>query len=102
MLDKRLFQIARAHGTAAGEDVSEEEILQARDIVLESARKANRLDKIAYVRELRATKDLKDYSKAIESAIMLGAKYCISYFPRDGNYLEDMRRFAREVMPSFM
>ena len=95
-----LFNVA--HGTAAGEDVSEEEILQGRDIVLEAARKANRHDKIAYVRELRATKDLKGYSKVIELAIKLGAKYCISYFPRDGNYLEDMRRFAKEVMPSFM
>jgi len=94
-----LFNVAG--GTAAGEDVGEEEILQARDVVLEAARKANRLDKIAYVRELRATKDLNDYSRGIEQAIRLDAKYCIVYFPRDGNYIEEMRRFAKEIMPSY-
>ena len=95
-----LFNVS--HTTATGEEVNEAEILKSRDVVLETARKTNRLDKIAYVRELRIGRgSLKNYSDEIESAIRLGAKYLILYFPRDGTYLKYMRKFAKEVMPSF-
>jgi hypothetical protein len=43
----------------------------------------------------------KIYPKKIEEAIESDAKYLITYFPREHKYLDYMRNFASEVMPSF-
>lgn len=95
-----IFNVASS--TASGEEVSEEELQKARDLVLETARKENRIDKIAYAKDLRRRQyEPKGYSEDIELAIRLGAKYLITGFPRDKNYLEYLKNFAREVMPSF-
>jgi alkanesulfonate monooxygenase SsuD/methylene tetrahydromethanopterin reductase-like flavin-dependent oxidoreductase (luciferase family) len=88
--------------TAKGEEVRREEILKSRDAVLEVAGRANRIDKIAYAVSLRGTQyDPRNYFLGIESAIELGAKFLVTYFPRDKDYLKNMKNFADEVMPSF-
>jgi alkanesulfonate monooxygenase SsuD/methylene tetrahydromethanopterin reductase-like flavin-dependent oxidoreductase (luciferase family) len=95
-----IFNVASS--TAKGEEADKKEIQESRDIVLETAREANRADKIAYALDVRRSRyDPKDYSDDIESAIELGAKFLITYFPRDKDYLDNMKNFAKEVMPSF-
>jgi alkanesulfonate monooxygenase SsuD/methylene tetrahydromethanopterin reductase-like flavin-dependent oxidoreductase (luciferase family) len=95
-----IFNVAAQ--TAKGEAVNEEEIQESRDIVLDAAKKENRIDKIAYAKDLRRRQyDSKSYSDDAESAIKLGAKFLITYFPRDGKYLEYMKNFAKEILSSF-
>lgn len=95
-----IFNVAST--TANGETASEEEIQESRDLVYETAKKENRADRIAYAKDLRRNQyDPKNYSDDIEAAIGLGAKYLITSFPRDRDYLEYMKNFAVEVMPSY-
>ena len=95
-----IFNVAST--TAKGETVDEEEIQKSRDTVLETARKLNRADKIAYAKDLRRSQyNPKDYSDDAESAIEMGTKFLITYFPRDRDYLKHIKNFAKEVMPSF-
>jgi alkanesulfonate monooxygenase SsuD/methylene tetrahydromethanopterin reductase-like flavin-dependent oxidoreductase (luciferase family) len=88
--------------TAEGEETSESEVQKGRDYVYSVARKAGRSGKAAYAVDLRGSRYTAEvYTKIIESAIQSDAKYMITYFPRDENYLDYVKSFAREVMPSF-
>jgi alkanesulfonate monooxygenase SsuD/methylene tetrahydromethanopterin reductase-like flavin-dependent oxidoreductase (luciferase family) len=106
----RMLGLAGRHGdifnvtsrTATGEETSQSEVLKCRDYVYEAARKAGRPSKPAYAVSLRGSRYTPEsYAERVESAIELGAKYLITYFPRDEKYLDYMRSFAGEVMPSF-
>lgn len=88
--------------TAMGEETGQEEVLKGRDFVYEVSRKANRSDKPAYAMSLRGDKYSPErYIESIESAIELDAKYLVTYFPRDHKYLEYVKNFATDIMPSF-
>lgn len=106
----RMLRLAGKYGdlfnvtsrTAEGEEVGQEEVLKGRDYVFETARKAGREDKVAYAMSLRRSRyDPKNYADDIESALGMGVKCLITYFPRDGDYFEYMRNFAKEIMPSY-
>ena len=71
--------------------------------VLKAAKKANRVDMIAFMAGSmgsRSPYDLKDYSQRVEEAIEEGANYYLTALPRN-TYIESMRRFAKEIIPSF-
>jgi alkanesulfonate monooxygenase SsuD/methylene tetrahydromethanopterin reductase-like flavin-dependent oxidoreductase (luciferase family) len=71
-------------------------------LVLESARKNGREDKIGFasLSFSRERYDQKEASKLVGEARDHGAQFFIMGFPRQ-NYSESMKDFAREVMPSF-
>jgi len=106
----RMLRLAGRYGdlfnvtsrTANGEEVGQEEVLKSRDYVFEVARNACRGDEVAYAMSLRRNQyDPKNYADDIESAIGMGAKVLVTYFPRDDDYIENMRNFAKEIMPSY-
>ena len=80
-------------------EVSEE----MREKVLRAARKANRVEKVAFMAGPMGSMspfDLKESSKRVEDAIETGASYYLTAFPRN-TYIESMQIFAKEIMPSF-
>jgi alkanesulfonate monooxygenase SsuD/methylene tetrahydromethanopterin reductase-like flavin-dependent oxidoreductase (luciferase family) len=88
--------------TARGEETSQEEVLKNRDYVYDVAEKVGRPGKVAYAMSLRGNQYSPEiYSEKIEAAVELDAKYLVTYFPRDHKYLDYVRSFASEVMPSF-
>lgn len=106
----RMLRLAGKYGdlfnvtsqTAKGEEVSEEQVLKDRDYVFDVARKFNRNSKMAYAMDLRRNQyDQNQYAEDIEAAIEKGARFLVTYFPRDKNYIEYMKNFAEEIMPSF-
>jgi alkanesulfonate monooxygenase SsuD/methylene tetrahydromethanopterin reductase-like flavin-dependent oxidoreductase (luciferase family) len=89
--------------TAKGEETGHEEVLKGRDYVFEAARKANRAGKVDYAMSLRRNQyEQNKYIEDIDSAINLGAKSLVTYFPRDENYMEYVRDFAKEIIPSYI
>jgi len=77
---------------------------EARTKVLEAARRANREDKLAFMEgEMGAMSrvDLVDYPRRIEAALEDRAEYYMVAFPMGKGYLDSMRKFACEVMPSY-
>jgi alkanesulfonate monooxygenase SsuD/methylene tetrahydromethanopterin reductase-like flavin-dependent oxidoreductase (luciferase family) len=76
---------------------------QMHEKVLRAARKANRVEKVAFMAGpmgSMAPFNLTDCSQRIEAAIETGASYYLTAFPRT-TYLESMQRFTKEIMPSF-
>jgi alkanesulfonate monooxygenase SsuD/methylene tetrahydromethanopterin reductase-like flavin-dependent oxidoreductase (luciferase family) len=71
--------------------------------VLESAKNANRADKIAFMAGAMGSRhryDSTEYSQRVEAAAENGASYFLTSFPRS-EFIDAMRRFTREVKPSF-
>jgi alkanesulfonate monooxygenase SsuD/methylene tetrahydromethanopterin reductase-like flavin-dependent oxidoreductase (luciferase family) len=88
--------------TAKGEETSPAEVKKGIDYVYRIAKKSGLTKKPAYSMSIRENQYTPEkYKKSIESAIEQNATYLATYFPRDENYLEYMRNFAKEVMPSF-
>lgn len=75
---------------------------EAKRIVIESAKKNGRQDKIAFagLSFSREKYDRNELSKIIGQAKDEGCEYFISGFPRTG-HMDAMKDFAKEVMPSF-
>jgi len=74
-----------------------------REKVLKAAKKANRVDKVAFMAGSMgsmAQYDFKEYSQRVEEAIDVGAHYYLTALPRS-TYIESMRRFVKEIIPSF-
>jgi hypothetical protein len=72
--------------------------------VMESARKHNRTDKIAFMAGSMGSRgpyDLNRYSERVDSAVEFGASYFLTSFPRTNTFIESMRRFSKDVMPSY-
>lgn len=72
--------------------------------VMESAKKFNRTDKIAFMAGSmgsRGSYDLKRYSERVDAAVELGASFFLTSFPRTDTFIESMRRFSKDVMPSY-
>lgn len=73
--------------------------------VLNAAKKLNRADKISFMAGSLSTTDPyneEGYFKKIEDAIDLGASYFLTPFPHNINRVKAMRKFAKDVMPSFV
>jgi alkanesulfonate monooxygenase len=71
--------------------------------VLKAAKKANRVDKVAFMAGSMGSMspyDLKEYSQRVEEATELGVSYYLTALPRNA-YVESMKRFAKEIIPSF-
>ena len=85
--------------------VSEEQIKQSKEHVLKTAEKANRTSRIAiaagstHIEQVKY--EPKEYFSNVESAVKSGATYYLTPFPATEDFMESMRKFAREIMPSF-
>lgn len=76
---------------------------EIRSKVLEAAAGTKRVGKIAFMlgdMGARSPYDSNDYAEKIEAAADWGASYYNTAFPRD-SLVESMRRFAKEIMPSY-
>jgi len=76
---------------------------EMREKVLKAARKANRVEKVAFMAGPMGSMspfDLKESSQRVEEAIETGASYYLTALPRN-TYIESMQRFAKDIMPSF-
>ena len=71
---------------------------------MKAAKKFNRTDKIAFMTASMGSNlpyDQKSYNDKIEAALETGASYFLTNFPRNEKVIDSMRKFAREIMPSF-
>ena len=77
---------------------------EMKETILKAAEKAGRADKIEFIGGIMgamAPYDAGEYQKIVEMAEKTGAKVCNIAFPRD-TIVQDMERFAKEVMPSYL
>jgi alkanesulfonate monooxygenase SsuD/methylene tetrahydromethanopterin reductase-like flavin-dependent oxidoreductase (luciferase family) len=73
--------------------------------VLDSAERVNRKDQIAFMSGplgSRKPYDTKECMAEVESAVNQGAAYFLISFLRNKDFIKTMRKFADEVMPSFI
>jgi len=78
--------------------------VEARKKVLRAAENADRADKIGFMTGSmmgRQITDTNEFVKAVESANDAGDRYYLVGLPRDETGIETIRKFAKEVMPSF-
>jgi hypothetical protein len=78
--------------------------VQMKETVLEAAEEAGRTDKLEFIGGIMgamAPYDAKEYAKFIEVAEKSGAMVCNIAFPRD-TIVEDIKKFAIEVLPSYL
>ena len=77
---------------------------EKKETVLRAAKKMHRADKITFMAGAMGSKgpyDSKEYSEKIEAAKGTGAHIFLTSFPRSKNFTDVVRRFAKEVMPSY-
>lgn len=77
---------------------------KARIIVSQEARRAGRLNKLAFAAGspvYREKFDLKAVEKDVETATESGSLYYVTPFPLD-TYLDNMREFAGTILPSYL
>lgn len=77
---------------------------QVKEKVLTEATQVGRADKIAFMAGPLITTtpyDPRAHSNQVETAVKTGASYYLSSFLRNEQFIDSMRRFASEVMPSF-
>jgi alkanesulfonate monooxygenase SsuD/methylene tetrahydromethanopterin reductase-like flavin-dependent oxidoreductase (luciferase family) len=77
---------------------------EGKEAVLNAAKKVKRADKIAFMAGTLGTRtafDTKEYFKKVEAAQETNASYFLTSFPRNGEFIKSMRRFTKEIMPSF-
>lgn len=83
---------------------SAEDYEEKKKKVLKTAERENRANKLAFMAGVlgsRTRYDSKEYLEKVEAAIEAGASYFLVSFPRDEKVIDSIRRFAREIMPSF-
>lgn len=68
-----------------------------KQIVKESAKLYNRTDKLAFMVGEMASSDMKDYPLKVQNAADSGAAYYLASLRR----IEDIKKFAKEIIPSF-
>ncbi len=76
---------------------------KARTIVSQEARRVGRLNKLAFAAGspvYREKFDLKAVEKDVETAAENGSLYYVTPFPQD-TYLDNMREFAKAILPSY-
>lgn len=77
---------------------------EGKEKVLKAAEKLDRANKIAFMADgmgSEAPYDATEYSRKVEAAREAGASYILVAFPRNEDIVHSIRRFAKEVMPSF-
>ena len=77
---------------------------QVKETVLKAAEEAGRTDKLEFIGGIMAAMapyNTKEYTKIIENAEKSGATVCNIAFPRD-TIVEDIKKFAKEVLPSYL
>ena len=77
---------------------------EMKETVLSAAEKAGRADKVHFIGGIMGAMvpyDTKEYAKIVEMAEKTEAKVCNIAFQRD-TIVEDMERFAKEIMPSYL
>ncbi len=78
--------------------------VEARKTIMKAAERANRVDEISFMSGSmmgQRTTDTSEFIKLVGSAQDAGDKYYLISLPRDGTGLETIRKFAKEVIPSF-
>ena len=78
--------------------------VEARKTIMKAAESANRVDKIGFMSGSMMGQQITDtteFMKIVESAKDAGDEYYMISLPRDETGLETIRKFAKEVMPSF-
>jgi len=78
--------------------------VEARKTIMKAAEKANRVDKISFMSGSmmgQSTTDTNEFMKIVGSAQDAGDKYYLFSLPRDDTGLETIRKYAKEVIPSF-
>lgn len=78
--------------------------VEARKTIMKAAKSANRVDKIGFMSGSMMGQQITDtteFMKIVESAKDAGDEYYMISLPRDETGLETIRKFAKEVMPSF-
>jgi len=81
-----------------------EDYLEGKTKVLRTAERVNRKNQIMFMAggmSSRGSYDSKEFFKRIEAAVERGASYFLTSFSRNEEIVGSMRRFAKEVMPSF-
>ena len=81
-----------------------EDYLEGKTKVLRTAGRVNRKNQIMFMAggmSSRGPYDSKEFFKRIEAAVERGASYFLTSFSRNEEIVGSMRRFAKEVMPSF-
>ena len=77
---------------------------EAKQIVLDAARKANRVDSIGIMTGAMRGQEITDTGeimKLVESARDAGDEYYLVSLPRDETGIETITKFAEEIFPSF-
>lgn len=77
---------------------------EMKETVLDAAENAGRRDKVEFIGGMMgamAPYDAKEYGKIVEMAERTGATTCNIAFPRQ-TIVEDIKKFASEVMPSYL
>jgi alkanesulfonate monooxygenase SsuD/methylene tetrahydromethanopterin reductase-like flavin-dependent oxidoreductase (luciferase family) len=80
-----------------------EDYEKMKDKVLMAAKRTKRADKIAFMAGAMGSRtpyDSMEYIKRVETAVETGANYFLTAFPRT-EFIDAMRSFSKEVMPSF-
>lgn len=80
-----------------------EEYEEGKKKVLKVAKRLNRTDKIGFMAGGMSAipYDQKKYHRRVEEAVEVGASYFQTSFPRNKSLVNSVRRFAREIIPSF-
>jgi len=76
---------------------------EMKEIVLGAAEEAGRADKIEFIGGVMGMEEpykAENYERVIADAEGKGCTYCNVAFPRD-SIVEDIRRFAKEILPSY-
>ncbi len=78
--------------------------VEARKTIMKAAESANRVDEISFMSGSMMGQQITDtteFIKIVEAAKDAGDEYYMISLPRDETGLETIRKFAKEVMPSF-
>jgi len=102
---KRMLALAGTYGNICFIPNTQtlEEFEEGKKRVLRVAERLNRTDEIAFMAGAMSgtSYDQKEYCRRVEEAIEVGASYFQVSFPRNESLVQPLRRFAREIIPSF-
>lgn len=84
---------------------SPESYAEGKEKVLKAAKRVNRANTIAFMAGAMGSTgpyNSKEYRGKVEAAEETGASYFLTSFPRNEEIIDSMRKFAKEVIPSFI
>jgi alkanesulfonate monooxygenase SsuD/methylene tetrahydromethanopterin reductase-like flavin-dependent oxidoreductase (luciferase family) len=81
------------------------DIAAMRDTVLQAAKRANRVNKLAFlggtIFTFRTSYNPEQYVRRIEQSRNAGDKYYLVALPRSKAFFDNLKSFAKDIMPSF-